>query len=315
MIDRCGRTIEYLRLSVTDRCNYRCIYCMSEDGVEKRDHADILSIEELAAIAEAACMLGIRKIRLTGGEPLVRKGILHLCEKIKKIDSNIELSMTTNGSLLKDMAADLKAAGLDRLNISLDTLDKDTFRAITRRGNLDDVLAGLDAAEKAGFKNTKLNAVLIGGLNESDVPDLIRMTRDREIGVRFIELMPLGVAADWEKERFVSCELVGRLLQSAAEMIRYDGVARIYRLPEHKGTVGLISPLSRSFCDRCNKIRVTADGRLKPCLHTDTEIPLRGLRGEALIAALRDGINQKPPHHTLGGCHSGTSRMMNEIGG
>ena len=315
MIDRYGRTIEYLRLSVTDLCNYRCIYCMSEDGVEQRSHTDILSIEELASIAEAAVKLGIKKIRLTGGEPLVRKGILSLVEKIKKIDCGIELSMTTNGSLLKNMAADLKAAGLDRLNVSLDTLDKEKYKEITRGGNLDDVLAGLEAVEKAGFRHTKINAVLIGGINDGDALDLIRMTKDNEIGVRFIELMPLGIVSGWEKERFVSCSIVENLMDAAAEMICYDGVARIYRLPEHKGTVGLISPLSHSFCDRCNKIRVTADGKLKPCLHTDTEIKLRGLSGEALLAALRDGVNQKPPHHTLGDYHSGTSRYMNEIGG
>ena len=314
MTDQYGRTIDYLRLSVTDLCNYRCIYCMSEDGVGKRAHSDILSIEELTGIAAAAHALGIGKIRLTGGEPLVRRGILTLCRNIKAIDPAIELSMTTNGSLLFDMAVDLRAAGLDRLNISLDTLDPDTFRTITRCGELSDVLRGLEAAEKAGFTNTKINAVLIGGVNDADALDLIRMTKDREIGLRFIELMPLGVAADWERERFLSCDYIEGLFDGA-ELLNYDGVARIYRLPQHKGTVGLITPLSRSFCDRCNKIRVTSDGRLKPCLHSDAEVDLRGLHGDELIDAMRRGIDLKPAHHSLGEYRSATTRFMNEIGG
>ena len=314
MIDHYGRTIEYLRLSVTDLCNYRCIYCMSEDGVEKRAHSDILSIEELTEIAAAAHALGVSKIRLTGGEPLVRRGVMTLIANIKAIDPMIELSMTTNGSLLAPVAAELKAAGLDRLNISLDTLNPDTFRSITRGGKIGDVLSGIEAAEKAGFTNTKINAVLIGGINDADALDLIRLTRGKEIGVRFIELMPLGVAADWDSKRFLSCEYIEGLFQDA-EMLRYDGVARIYRLPEHKGTVGLISPLSRSFCDRCNKIRVTCDGKLKPCLHSDAEVSLRGLHGEALLTAMREGINLKPLRHSLGEHRSRTHRNMNEIGG
>lgn len=314
MIDHYGRTIEYLRLSVTDLCNYRCIYCMSEEDVTKRAHSEILSIEELAGIAAAAHTLGIRKIRLTGGEPLVRKGVTTLCRMIKEIDPAIELSMTTNGSLLASVASQLKEAGLDRLNISLDTLNPATFREITRGGELSDVLSGIEAAEKAGFQNTKINAVLIGGVNDADALELIRLTRDQEIGVRFIELMPLGVVSNWDSARFLSCAYIEGLL-AGAELLRYDGVARIYRLPEHKGTVGLISPLSHSFCDRCNKIRVTADGKLKPCLHSDAEVKLKGLRGEELLAAMREGINLKPAHHDLGEHRSRTHRNMNEIGG
>lgn len=314
MTDLFGRTIDYLRLSVTDLCNYRCIYCMNEDGVRKRPNSEILSIEELTEIAAAAHALGVKKIRLTGGEPLVRRGVLTLCRNIKAIDPAIELSMTTNGSLLADMAYDLKDADLDRLNISLDSLNPVTFRSITRGGELSDVLRGIDAAEKAGFRNTKINAVLIGGVNDSDAFDLIRLTQDKEIGVRFIELMPLGVVSGWERERFLSFAYIEGLL-SSAEMLSYDGVARIYRLPGHKGTVGLITPLSHSFCDRCNKIRVTGDGKLKPCLHSDAEVDLRGLHGEELLNAIRSGINAKPAHHTLGEHHSAAGRFMNEIGG
>ena len=314
MIDSYKRKIEYLRLSVTDLCNYRCIYCMSEDGVDKRDHSEMLSIEELTEIARAANKLGINKIRLTGGEPLVRRGLVTLCRNIKNIHRDIELSLTTNGSMLGRMAKELKAAGVDRLNISLDSLNNERFRRITRVGDLSEAMRGIDAAESAGFTGTKINSVLLGGINESEISDFISLTRDRDICVRFIELMPLGVVSDWPKDRFISCSIVEALL-GGASLESYDGVARIYRLPGHKGTVGLISPISRSFCDRCNRIRVTADGKLKPCLHSDDEIDLRGLSGDALEAAMREGILRKPIGHWLGAYGSATARFMNEIGG
>ena len=314
MTDRYGRKIEYLRLSVTDLCNFRCIYCMDEDGVKKREHHDILSIEELTDIAEAAYKLGIKKVRLTGGEPLVRKGIVTLCENIRAVSPDIELSMTTNGSLLTEYAEKLKKAGLDRLNISLDTLDPDNFERITRTGRLDDVLDGIKAAREAGFSDIKLNAVLIGGINDADALGLIDLTKDNDITVRFIELMPLGVVSGWKKERFINCsELLPRFPD--AEMEGFDGVSRLYRPNGHKGAVGLITPLSKSFCDRCNKIRVTADGKLKPCLHSDVEINLRGLSGDDLSDAIRNGILLKPMKHSLGEYHSETTRNMNEIGG
>lgn len=312
--DRYGRTIHYLRLSVTDRCNLRCIYCMKEDGVCKRRHSDILSIEELTEIAQAAYTLGIRKIRLTGGEPLVRKGILTLCKNIKAIDPAIELGMTTNGSMLKTFAPLLKAAGVDRLNISLDTLNEETYRAITRRGDLNDVLDGVKAARDAGFTDTKINAVLIGGVNDNEILDMMRLARDDELSVRFIELMPMDIVRGWDKSRFLSADIVEQHL-SNNDLVGYDGVARIYRPAGYKGTVGVISPLSHSFCDRCSKIRVTADGKLKPCLHSGKEIDLRGLHDDALIDAIRHGIECKPKCHNLGEFHSEAARNMNEIGG
>jgi len=314
MTDLFGRTIEYLRLSVTDRCNLRCIYCMSEDGVSKRCHSDILSIEELTEIAQAAYALGIKKIRLTGGEPLVRKGIVTLCENIKAIDPSIELGMTTNGTLLKEFAKPLKDAGVDRLNISLDTLDSDIYHAVTRRGELQDALDGIRAAEGAGFTHTKINAVLIGGINDNDILDMMRLARDSEVSVRFIELMPMDIVRGWDKSRFLSAKVVESHL-SNNDMVGYDGVARLYRPAGYKGTVGIISPLSHSFCDRCNKIRVTADGKLKPCLHSGAEIDLRGLHGADLIDRMRWGIKNKPLCHNLGEFHSETARSMNEIGG
>ena len=280
----------------------------------KKAHADILSIEELTDIARAAYELGVNKIRLTGGEPLLRRGIVTLCRNIKSISAEIELAITTNGTLLPKMAADLKKAGVDRLNISLDTLNPDTYRAITRRGDLQDALDGIKAAQDAGFDNIKINTVLLGGTNDSDIREMIALTKDMDLQVRFIELMPIGEAAHKAQSLFLSVEEIERYLNSAA-MMTVDGVARVYRMPGYKGTIGLISPMSNSFCPTCNKIRVTADGKLKPCLHSDTEIDLRGLHGEALKKAILDGVVQKPPGHELGAYGSFADRNMNEIGG
>lgn len=315
MRDRIGRTIDYLRLSVTDLCNYRCIYCMGEDGVCKKDHREILSIEELAEMGRAAVACGVRKIRLTGGEPLVRRGILELCRRLRALEGLEELTLTTNGSLLPQMAAELKSAGVDRLNISLDTLDEGQFRAITRRGALKDVLEGLRSAEEAGFRHTKLNTVLMGGINDGEIPELVELTRERDVSIRFIELMPMGPCADWPEERFIGGQTV---LEKVPELklIRTDGVAEVYQVPGWAGTVGLIRPVSCGFCDRCSRIRITADGRLKPCLHDDREIPLRGLTGRALEEAIRRAVDAKPERHHLAEEHrSRSGREMNEIGG
>ena len=311
--DSYGRTIRYLRLSVTDLCNYRCIYCMPESGVRKKEHNDILSIEEMTEIVRAAHALGIDKIRLTGGEPLIRKGIVTLCWNIKAI-GDIELGITTNGSLLAPMAKDLKDAGVDRLNISLDSLNPDTFKNITRGGNPRDVLDGIEAAHQAGFDNIKINTVLLKGINENDILDLVMLTKDQNIHVRFIELMPLGVAKHWSAERFMTSAAIEKHLRNA-RLLRIDGVARVYGLPGNKGTIGLICPMSQSFCPSCNKIRVTADGKLKPCLHSDQEIDLRGLQGAELEIAIKNGILQKPESHRFGLAGSVTERCMNEIGG
>ena len=315
MKDSFDRTIRYLRLSVTDLCNYRCIYCMDKDGVAKKRHNDILSIEELTDIAKAAYSLGIRKIRLTGGEPLVRRGVVTLCGNIRAISDDIELGITTNGSLLPELADELKKAGVDRLNISLDTLDKATFRSITRVGELDDTLNGIEAAKKAGFTDIKINTVLLGSINDGEIFDFIKLTKDEPLHVRFIELMPLGVVKGWDKIRMISVSPIEEYLRQIAESITSDGVARVYHLPGHKGTVGLISPMSKGFCASCDKIRVTADGKLKPCLHSLKEINLKGLHGDELISALADGISQKPARHMLDTVGAQTDRNMNEIGG
>ncbi len=315
MNDTLGRKITYLRLSVTDLCDLRCIYCMPEHGVPKRAHSEICSLEELCDMAAAAVSLGVRKVRITGGEPLVRRGVVSLCRMLRALPGLEELCLTTNGVRLPELAAPLREAGVDRLNISLDTLRPERYRSITRIGELSSVLRGLDAAEAAGFSHTKLNCVLMGGVNDDEIEDFVRLTQARPLSVRFIELMPMGACAKWEKARFLPA---GAVLDRVPELepAGTDGVSRLYRIPGAAGTVGLIEPMSHAFCAECSRIRITADGKLKPCLHADTEIALRGLHGEALLDAIRQGIARKPERHALmrgGESHAG--RCMSEIGG
>lgn len=314
MRDNYGRDIYYLRLSVTDLCNFRCVYCMPEDGVEKRRHCDILSVEEIEEIVSAAVRCGIRKVRVTGGEPLVRRGIVEICRRIAAIPEVEELCMTTNGALLNKYASPLREAGVDRLNISLDTLDPEKYRMITRSGRLADTLAGIDAAVQAGFNNIKINAVLIGGVNDSEIRQLLELTY-KNVNVRFIELMPIGECAGWSHERFISNS---KVLEAAPELreVGSSGVAKLYRLPGGSGTVGLISPISSHFCPTCNRIRVTADGKLKPCLHSAEEVNLRGLHGQELIETIKNAIAIKPRRHHLDESEKSDSvRNMNAIGG
>lgn len=315
MQDQLGRKISYLRLSVTDLCDLRCVYCMPEHGVPKRAHHEICSLEELRDMTAAAVSLGMRKVRVTGGEPLVRRGIAELCRMLRGLPGLEELCITTNGILLPELAEPLRAAGVDRLNVSLDTLRPERYHEITRVGALSDVLRGLEAAERAGFQNTKLNCVLMGGVNDDEIADFVHLTKERPLSVRFIELMPMGICARWDKARFLPAKTV---LDRLPELkpVGTDGVSRIYRLPGALGTVGLIEPMSHAFCSNCSRIRITADGKLKPCLHSETEIPLRGLSGEALREAIMRGVAMKPKQHEL--TRDGESRAgrgMNEIGG
>lgn len=314
MNDAHGRRIDYLRLSVTDLCNYRCVYCMPDSGVSKRSHSEILSVEECVDVAAQAVRCGVRKVRVTGGEPLVRRGILDICRGIAEIGTLDELCLTTNGSLLREFARPLRDAGVDRLNVSLDTLRPERFARLTRRGSLEDVLDGVDAALRAGFERLKFNVVLIGGVNDDEIADFVALTRERPAEVRFIELMPVGECAGWDRSRFIGAQ---RVLEVCPELmpLEAEGVAARYRIPGHAGTVGLIRPLSHKFCSECNRIRVTADGKLKPCLHSADEIPLKGLRGEALFRAIRDGILQKPLQHEMERLGSRSTRPMNRIGG
>lgn len=278
-------------------------------------HKDILSFEELTEVVTACAQLGVRKVRLTGGEPLVRRGLPELVRMIRAVPGVEELAMTTNATLLAPVAAELHHAGLDRLNVSLDTLDAARYAELTRGGSLEDALAGLAAARDAGFSRTKVNCVLMGGVNDADVPRLAELARTEPIDVRFIELMPMGPCAGWPKARFVPAEMVLEAVPGL-QPLRHDGVAELWHAPGWAGNVGLIRPMSHRFCDGCSRIRVTADGRLKPCLHSAAEIPLRGLHGEALLAELRRGIAAKPAYHHMDQDHASQSaRDMNEIGG
>lgn len=315
MRDGAGRAIEYLRLSVTDRCNCRCTYCMPAGGVPMLSHDDVCSFEELAEITEALVGLGVRKVRLTGGEPLVRRGIVGLVRMLSAVPGVEELDLTTNATLLAPLAEPLRAAGLDRVNVSLDTLDPARYEAITRGGRLADALAGIDAARAAGFSPVKVNCVLMGGVNDDEVPRLAALAREAGTEVRFIELMPIGEAARWPRARFVDASTV---LERVPELrpCGSRGVAELFSAPGWGGRVGLIRPMSHRFCSGCTRVRVTADGRLKPCLHSADEVALRGLHGEALRRAILDGIALKPEHHGMDGSHASQSaRAMNEIGG
>jgi cyclic pyranopterin phosphate synthase len=317
MIDRFGREIKYLRISVTDRCNLRCKYCMPACGVEKLAHNDILRTEEIWEIAEAAADIGINKIRITGGEPLVRRDIVNLCAGIAKINGIDELAITTNGILLGEYASELKSAGVSRVNISLDTLDPDKYRQITRIGELASVLAGIDAANKAGLTPIKLNAVLIKGFNDDEIEDFARLTLENPIDVRFIELMPIGEGAElWESAYMPGEEVLNRIPE-IEPMRETGGVAKLYRLPGALGRIGIIASVSRQFCAECDKLRLTSIGNIKPCLHSSYEIPIRGLHGQCLIDALSSAVWAKPEWHmglsaehlSLAGCG------MNSIGG
>lgn len=315
MKDNYGREIDYLRLSITDQCNYRCFYCMDSEGVEKREHSDMLSIEELINISKTAVECGIKKIRLTGGEPLVREGVLQLCEGISAINGLEELVLTTNGARLAEMANDLKAAGVDRVNISLDTLNEDKFKKITRTGCLEDVLNGIDEAVKAGFKDIKINVVLMSGINDDEIEDFTVFTKENPVHVRFIELMPIGPCKEWYEERYISTNLV---IAKVPELvpIKRVGVADAYRLKDAAGTVGLISPITNIFCNECNRLRITADGKLLPCLHSDLEYKIRGLSDKELQEAICTAIKNKPcSHNIVEKRTSDNSKFMHNIGG
>lgn len=317
MQDKFGRTVDYLRVSVTDLCNFRCTYCMPEHGVPHLRHTDILSLEEIEEIARAAVALGIRKIRLTGGEPLVRRGILTLCSRLASIPGLEDLAITTNGARLAELARPLRDAGVKRINISLDTLDPGKFAAITRCGDLQTVLHGIRCAADCGFSPLKLNTVLIGGFNDGEIVPLVDLTRCYPIEVRFIELMPIGCAAAFPPSAFVSCDSVLSAVPALAPVEEDGGVARRYRVPGAPGTVGLIQPLSHHFCASCNRLRLTSDGKLKPCLHSAEEIPVRGLHGDALRDAFRAALLHKPQRHVALSAteHSDSRRGMHQIGG
>jgi cyclic pyranopterin phosphate synthase len=324
--DDFGRAINYLRVSVTDRCNLRCVYCMPAGGVEKQPHAEILRYEELALIIRAAAELGICKVRLTGGEPLARLGLVDFVRMVAAIPGIDDISMTTNGTMLARHAADLAAAGLHRVNISLDTLRDQRFAQITRRGRLQDVWAGITAARFADLVPIKFNMVVVRGLNDDEVTAFARRTLSHGWHVRFIELMPIGANLDWVGDGVVPVPEIRARIEADVGPLepvhgpKGNGPARYYRLPGGEGTLGFIGARSEHFCSTCNRLRLTADGRLRPCLMSDHEIDLRptlreGANLEAVKALLTEAIHRKPQSHRLAEDFSPQDRTMAEIGG
>ena len=317
MKDTYGREISYLRLSVTELCNLRCRYCMPEDGVFKKRHEDMLTHEEMVLAVRAAAALGITKLRITGGEPLVKPDIVPLCRELSQIEGIRELCLTTNGTLLPKLAAPLREAGVDRLNISLDTLNAEKYRRITRRGELSRALQGIETALCEGFVKIKINAVLIGGFNDDEIPALAELTRRYPVDVRFIELMPMYDSGDFGPESFIPYTVVTDRLPELMPAAPDGGVARLYRLPGAQGNIGLISPVSAHFCAECNRLRITADGKVKPCLHSSDELSIKGLNEEEMTEVLRQAILRKPQWHGVLSYsqRSQANRNMNQIGG
>ena len=316
MKDNFGREITYLRISITDECNLRCLYCMPEDEGCLAKESSLMSADEIVEIAAEAVKLGISKIRITGGEPLIRPDVIDICRRISSLPGVNELAVTTNGMLLKEMAYPLKEAGVSRLNISLDTLQTEKYTKITRKGNFQDVAEGIRLAAKAGLTPIKINTVLIGGFNDCEIRDFGELTRTDNVEVRFIELMPIGACASFPKHAFVKGDIV---LQEIPELVEADhsGVARMYQYPDGCGRIGIISAVNQHFCLSCNRIRLTCDGRIKPCLHSKEEVLVKGLHGEELKRALIGAITNKPAEHVklTYGYVSETERYMNQIGG
>lgn len=317
MIDQFGRNITYLRLSVTELCNLRCRYCMPAEGVCKKSHADMLTEDEMILAVEAAASLGITKLRITGGEPLVKKNILSICRRAAAVPGIKEVCLTTNGILLPQLAKPLREAGVRRLNLSLDTLEPDKYAYITRIGRIEDFWKGFHAALDAGFDKIKLNAVLVGGFNDNEIVPLAELTKQYPVDMRFIEMMPMCDSARFGPDAYIPFTRVLEALPEAQPVPKDGGVAKLYRLPGAKGNIGLISPVSAHFCGDCNRIRLTADGKVKPCLHSNAEYPLKGLDSEGMRVQLEKAIWGKPKWHgDLDAVHhSGAGRNMNQIGG
>ncbi len=329
LIDAHGRKHDYLRISVTDRCNLRCLYCMGEDGVEQLSHKDILSYEEIMKVVEAGAELGISKIRITGGEPLVRKGIISLVERIAAVEGIKDLALTTNGILLPRFAGDLKKAGLRRVNISLDTLKPDLYQKITRCGHLHEVLSGVEAALAENLKPVKLNMVLMKGVNDGEVLEFLELTRKKELHVRFIEYMPIGDHDKGYRDHYLPLSFVEETARQAGLSLAPEplpggaGPAESYLIPGGKGTVGLIHPISKHFCNACNRLRLTADGHLKACLYWQDEKPVKAVINNkaALQELIKEVLSGKPVEHQMaadgicGSLQAGAMRSMSKTGG
>jgi len=326
MKDSYGREINYLRLSLTDRCNLRCVYCMPMDGLTFLPNPELLTADELEQVVRAAVDVGFYKVRLTGGEPTLRHDIVDIVRRLTRIDGVEQLVMTTNGYRLPNLAKNLAAAGMKRVNIHVDSLTKDTISKVMRLGTLDKAWAGIRAAEEAGLTPIKLNAVITRGYNDDSAVELARLSLEKPWQIRFIELMPFGGPTEIQLHHYVSSEEVQSWIEKEFGPLfpvnngHLDGEARVYRLPGAAGTIGFISPVSNPYCDDCNRMRVTADGRLRMCLLSDKEINFRhvlrnGGSHADLVALFQRAIRAKPVGHQLKNGQFAENRTMSQIGG
>lgn len=318
MLDHKGRTIDYLRVSLTDRCNLRCVYCMPEKGIVKKTHNDIMRFEDLEKVISSFAALGIKKVRFTGGEPLILKGIEKLIKFTSSLPSIEDVSLTTNGILLEDMAEELKRAGLNRVNISLDTLNKEKFKEITRGGDIQKVLSAIEKCIDINLKPVKINTVLMKGINDDEIEDFINLTKDMPLHVRFIELMPIGEGLKFYEKSSMKIDEIIDKHNELNHIKDKSNVASVYKIDGAKGTVGFISPMSCKFCSDCNKIRLTSTGTIKPCLHSEEEINIKPYFNDdqMLRSVIEDAIYNKPDeHHLETDKKSKTHKMMYQIGG
>jgi cyclic pyranopterin phosphate synthase len=321
--DQWGRSIEYLRISVTDRCNFRCVYCMPMEGLQWLPKAEILTYEEIAEVVRQLAPLGLRRLRITGGEPTIRPNLESLIRQLRSIVEIEDIALSTNGARLPQMAGSLRQAGLDRLNMSADSLRPDRIAAIARRNLGFDPIAAAAAAEEAGLSPIKINVVVLRGTNDDEIEDFARLTIDRPWHVRFIELMPVGDMRELTWEHVVPSdevlERISRLgaLEPDGGPPRGNGPAKYYRLAGAVGTVGVITPMSHTYCGSCNRVRLTADGRLRTCLYGDHEVNLRDpLRnGDALEPLFRQALADKPKEHALLQMQVGGLRALSQVGG
>ena len=321
--DQHGRSIEYLRISVTDRCNFRCVYCMPERGLDWLPKAEILSYEEIVALVAQLAPLGLRRLRITGGEPTIRPGLTTLIRQLRAIEGIEDIALSTNGVKLPQMGAELRAAGLDRVNLSVDSLRPDRIAAIARRDLGFDPVVAIEAALAAGLDPVKVNMVVMRGVNDDEVIDVARLTIDRAVHVRFIELMPVGEMAHLTDEHIVpSAEVLARVatlgaLTGAEGPARGNGPAVYHRIAGAAGTVGVSTPMTHTYCGSCNRVRLTADGRLRTCLYGDHEVNLRDplRRGEPLAPLFRQALAEKPLEHLLLQRRVGGLQALSQVGG
>ena len=326
LIDGMGRTIVNLRISVTDRCNFRCTYCMPADNVEFMDRSNLLSFEEIQRVAQIVSRMGINRLRLTGGEPLMRKNLPVLIKMLNEVDGIDDIAMTTNAYFLKDQAQSLKDAGLKRLNVSLDALDPEKFRDVNRRDCLQSVLDGLDTARKVGFKSIKINAVAVRNFSETEIMSLIEMGRSDGFEIRFIEFMPLDSDKVWERDKVLFGHEIVNMIKENYDLVPIDnsleiGPASEYNFADGKGKIGIITAVSNPFCHHCNRIRMTADGKLRTCLFSTKETNLKelirsGATDETIIETLKQAVLVKEPGHKINlDDFERPTRAMHAIGG